>query len=92
MAYGVQDSEDATRRRRDQSRGAMTLPYDRAFVVQFTVETDNGLKRATGRVEHLETGRRATFRSVDELLESIVTLLPATRAQGSSVRGRQRRR
>jgi hypothetical protein len=53
-----------------------SLPYARAFVVQFTAETDGGLEHAAGRVEHLLTGRRERFESVDDLLLWIVALLP----------------
>ena len=52
-----------------------TLPYDRAFVVQFTAETSTRLKRAAGRVEHLQTGRRSRFASIDEFLACVAALL-----------------
>jgi hypothetical protein len=38
-----------------------SLPYAKAFVVQFTAGTDAGLEHASGRVEHLESGRRERF-------------------------------
>jgi hypothetical protein len=47
------------------------LPYAKAFVVQFGAETDRNLGNATGRLEHLQTGRRSRFTSVDELLAQI---------------------
>jgi hypothetical protein len=52
-----------------------TLPYAKAFVVQFTAETDARLEHATGRVEHLETGRRARFASMEDLLAGFVAML-----------------
>ncbi|HEY7202838.1 MAG TPA: hypothetical protein VIA61_00995 [Methylomirabilota bacterium] len=52
------------------------LPYARAFVVQFTADTDAGLEYAAGRIEHLETGRRERFESADDLLLWISALLP----------------
>ena len=81
MAYGSEDSKSVTGHRPDQAGGGTTLPYDRAFVVQFTVETDEGLERATGRVEHLQTGRRAPFGSVDELLTRIASMLTGGKDQ-----------
>jgi hypothetical protein len=65
----------------DGFRGGMdtgqraTLPYDRAFVVQFTAETGARLERAAGRVEHLQTGRRSRFASIDEFLACVAALL-----------------
>jgi hypothetical protein len=52
-----------------------TLPYDKAFVVQFTAETGADLAPAAGRVEHLLTGRRSRFASIDEFLACLATLL-----------------
>jgi hypothetical protein len=52
-----------------------TLPYAKAFVVQFTAETDARLKHATGRVEHLQTGRRARFTSIEDLVAGLVAML-----------------
>ena len=51
------------------------LPYERAFVVQFTAETSARLERAAGRVEHLQTGRRSRFASIDEFLACVAALL-----------------
>jgi hypothetical protein len=51
------------------------LPYAKAFVVQFSAETDPRLGTATGRIEHLQTGRRLRFASVDELLAGIMGML-----------------
>jgi hypothetical protein len=51
------------------------LPYAKAFVVQFSAETDPRLGTATGRIEHMQTGRRSRFASVDELLKRITMML-----------------
>jgi hypothetical protein len=51
------------------------LPYAKAFVVQFGAETDARLGLVTGRIEHLQTGRRSRFASADELLARIMTML-----------------
>ena len=52
-----------------------TLPYAKAFVVQFTAETDARLEHVTGRLEHLQTGRRARFTSMEDLLAGFVKML-----------------
>ena len=51
------------------------LPYAKAFVVQFSAETDPRLGTTTGRVEHLQTGRRSRFASADELLAWLMAML-----------------
>jgi hypothetical protein len=51
------------------------LPYAKSFVVQFSAETDPRLGITTGRVEHLQTGRRSRFASADELLAWMTAML-----------------
>ena len=74
------------------------LPYDRAFVVQFTAETSARLERAAGRVEHLQTGRRSRFASIDEFLACVAALLydhtktSPTRSAAAGRKGRVRRK
>jgi hypothetical protein len=51
------------------------LPYAKSFVVQFSADTDLRLGITTGRVEHLQTGRRSRFASADELLAWITAML-----------------
>lgn len=58
-----------------RSAAASALPYGKAFVVQFSSETDRTLEHATGRIEHLESGRRVSFSSAAELLACIVVML-----------------
>jgi hypothetical protein len=53
------------------------LPYAKAFVVQFSADADPRLGTTTGRVEHLQTGRRSRFASADELLAWITAMLAA---------------
>jgi hypothetical protein len=78
--------QDQIRQRR--AADGPTLPYARAFVVQFTADTYAGLEYAAGRIEHLETGRRERFESADDLLLWISALLPCDRdAPGPSSRG-----
>ena len=52
-----------------------TLPPWRAFVVQFSAESDTRTGVFSGRVEHLNSGRRAQFGSRQELLAALVRLL-----------------
>ena len=58
-------------------RSSMTnrLPYARAFVVQFTSNTEVTLEKAEGRVEHLQSDRRVRFVSTEELLASFAHFL-----------------
>jgi len=69
---------DPTGRRvpeRAKAVDAPSLPYGNAFVVQFSSETDQNLEHATGRLEHLQSGRRVPFASTAELLACIVVML-----------------
>jgi hypothetical protein len=51
------------------------LPYAKAFVLQFGAETDARLGKVSGRIEHLQTGRRSRFTSVEDLLACIMAML-----------------
>jgi hypothetical protein len=51
------------------------LPAWKAFVVQFSRETDRGAEIFAGRVEHLSSGRRAHFESAEELVRSLSRML-----------------
>jgi hypothetical protein len=54
---------------------APTLPPWKAFVVQFSTETGARTRVFTGRVEHLNSGRRARFASPQDLLAVLRRLL-----------------
>ena len=43
--------------------------------MQFSADTDAGLKRAVGRVEHLQTGMRHRFTSIGSLRTLIAAML-----------------
>jgi hypothetical protein len=73
-AMGRRKTKDDGFRGSDAGQRAI-LPYDRAFVVQFTAETSARLERAAGRVEHLQTGRRSRFASIDEFFACVAALL-----------------
>jgi len=86
MAHdGAHEGAESPVAARTDNRSA--LPYAKAFIVQFGAETDARLGHVTGRVEHLQTGRRSRFASVDELLARIMTMLAgvaASRDDGST--------
>lgn len=71
---GSQSGDDAAQR-------GVPLPYARAFVVQFTSETDARLEHAEGRVEHMLSGRRVRFASAVDLLACIARLLADERRE-----------
>ncbi len=54
---------------------APTLPPWKAFVVQFSRETRAGSTVFSGRVEHLNSGRRTRFESPQDLLTALEQLL-----------------
>jgi hypothetical protein len=63
------------------------LPAWKAFVVQFTRDTNPPAGNFSGRVEHLSSGRRARFSSKRELLAGLEKLLEEIGADQSSQRG-----
>jgi hypothetical protein len=52
-----------------------SLPVWKAFVVQFSRETNPRTRTFSGRVEHMSSGRRARFASGQELLAVLGKLL-----------------
>ena len=86
-------SEGAQDAAREDVADRPGLPYAKAFVVQFTAETDARLEHAGGRVEHLQSGRRARFASIGDLRACIVSLLADESAKPAGPqKGGQRRR
>ena len=51
------------------------LPPTQAFVVQFRWDTDPQQGRFVGRVEHIASGRACHFRSAEEILNFVATIL-----------------
>jgi len=51
------------------------LPTDRAFVLQLTHDSGPGLAAFGGRLEHLTSGRRARFGTLEEFLAALGRLL-----------------
>ena len=54
---------------------ARSLPAQRAFVVQFTAQTDVELGRFAGRVEHVVSGHAKRFQTMEELVACLVQML-----------------
>jgi hypothetical protein len=54
---------------------APTLPAWKAFAVQFSTETGASTGVFSGRVEHLNSGRRARFASKEDLLAVLERML-----------------
>lgn len=59
----------------EESSEGPVLPAWRAFVVQFSRQTEPATNSLSGRVEHLSSGRRAHFESPEELLAALRRLL-----------------
>jgi hypothetical protein len=55
-----------------------SLPAVKAFVLQFSHDTDAKGGMFAGRVEHLQSGRRARFASAQELVAVLTRLLSET--------------
>jgi hypothetical protein len=67
------DSKSSAGRRHEDD--GPTLPYARAFLVQFNAETHASLRQAAGRVEHLASGARFRFGSISALHACITAML-----------------
>jgi hypothetical protein len=67
------------------AEAARPLPAQRAFVVQFSAQTNVELGQFAGRVEHVVSGHARRFQTLEELVASLVqmlTTLGATPAEG----------
>lgn len=74
---GVKPGDDG---RDDSADGAAAdsvpaLPAWKAFAVQFSKGSGGGARVFSGRIEHLQSGRRTTFASRDELVETLERML-----------------
>ena len=54
---------------------ARPLPARRAFVVQFSAQTQVELGWFAGRVEHVVSGHARRFQTLEELVECLVQML-----------------
>lgn len=54
------------------------LPTGKAFVLQLTRETGPALEPFAGRVEHLATGRRLRFESLETFQAAVTRILSDT--------------
>jgi hypothetical protein len=59
------------------------LPYAKAFVVQFAADSDPDHGLASGRIEHLQTGRQARFASMTDLIARLAALLGGDADKGA---------
>jgi hypothetical protein len=59
------------------AEAARPLPARRAFVVQFSAQTNVELGRFAGRVEHVVSGHARRFQTLDELVGCLVEMLVA---------------
>jgi hypothetical protein len=57
------------------AEAARPLPAQRAFVVQFSAQTNVELGRFAGRVEHVVSGHARRFQTLEELVGSLVQML-----------------
>ncbi len=53
----------------------VTLPADRAFVLQFKRGTECGGSRYAGRIEHIESGHVDFFYSTEEMCAKLKAIL-----------------
>ena len=54
---------------------ARPLPARRAFVVQFSAQTQVELGQFAGRIEHVVSGHARRFQTLDELVGCLVQML-----------------
>jgi hypothetical protein len=52
-------------------------PPERAFLVQFSSDTDSARERMIGRAEHIDSGRRCRFDSWEELERFVKQVMTA---------------
>jgi hypothetical protein len=65
---------------RDAAASGPELPSTKAFVLQLTRATGPTLEPFAGRVEHLSTGRRTRFETVEGFLAALRRLLIETKS------------
>ena len=59
----------------NSGKDEVTLPSDRAFVLQFKRGTECGGSRYAGRIEHIESGRVEFFFSDEEMCTKLKAML-----------------
>ena len=57
------------------AKDEVTLPADRAFVLQFKRGTECDGSRYAGRIEHIESGRVELFYSAEEMCAKLKAML-----------------
>lgn len=60
-------------------QGGPRLPTGKAFVLQLSRDTGSTLRPFAGRLEHLSTGRRERFETLEDFLTALTRLLAKAR-------------
>ena len=68
------------------AEAARPLPAQRAFVVQFSAQTNVELGRFASRIEHVVSGHARRFQSLEELVASLVQMLTTLGATPAEAR------
>jgi hypothetical protein len=63
------------------------LVHANAFVVQFRCPARTSEEQFSGRVEHVASGRTATFQSIEELPKLLLKMLQSARAEDWTTNG-----
>ena len=63
------------------------LQHASAFVIQFRGTAEDGADGLPGRVEHVASGRTATFQSVEELPQLLLQMLSSAVSDDEHGRG-----
>jgi hypothetical protein len=66
------------------SEPQVSLPTNRAFVVQFRTQPASPSPPYEGRVEHLVSGQAARFHSLEELLAFMIRVLTEVQEQSGA--------
>lgn len=77
---GKGDAANRSAARSEVAAAGPELPSTKAFVLQLTSATGPTLEPFAGRVEHLSTGRRTRFETVEGLLAALRRLLIETKS------------
>jgi hypothetical protein len=78
---GKGDGPRSATARNDSAPAGPELPSTKAFVLQLTRATGPTLEPFAGRVEHLSTGRRTRFETVEGFLAALRRLLVQTKSE-----------
>jgi hypothetical protein len=63
------------------------LQHTNAFVIQFRGPTDSRASQLSGRVEHVASGRTASFQAIEELPQLLQKMLKSVRHEDANGMG-----